>query len=89
MGVIRYDQTDFALCGGCSFEIMALHFICFKIVVVVHVCIEGGGLEYLSDFPVYEENLAWWMPLYVFVGCVVPIVVNYLMEKIKSSIQHT
>lgn len=39
-----------ALCGGLSFEIMALHFISFKIVALAHDCVEGVGLDHLSDF---------------------------------------
>lgn len=77
------------LCGNYSFEIMALHFICFKIVAVIHVVVEGGGLGHLSDFPVYRENIVWWMPLYVLVGCAMPIAINYFMKKIKSSLYHT
>lgn len=76
-----------ALCGDRSFEIMALHFVCFKIVAVVHVYVEGGGLVHLSDFPVYSMNLAWWTPLYMLVGCAVPIVASYIIEKIKSLIR--
>ena len=64
-----------ALCGGLSFEIMALHFICFKIVALAHDCIEGSRLDHLSDFPVYRENLMWWTPLYILVGCGVPIII--------------
>lgn len=73
-----------ALCGGLSFEIMALHFICFKIVALAHVCIEGGRLDHLSDFPVYGENLMWWTPLYVLVGCGMPIFIYKLIERLKS-----
>lgn len=74
-----------ARCGDRSFEIMALHLISFKLVAVVHVFIEGGGFAHLSDFPVYGENLAWWTPLYVLVGCAVPIAASRLMDKVKSS----
>lgn len=72
-----------ALCGDRSFEIMALHFICFKIVTLVHVCIKEGSLEHLSDFPVYDENLTWWTPFYIFVGCGVPIIIYELIERLK------
>lgn len=72
-----------ALCGDRSFEIMALHFICFKIVTLVHVCIEEGSLEHLSDFPVYDENLTWWTPFYIFVGCGVLIIIYKLIERLK------
>ncbi len=78
-----------ALCGNCSFEIMALHFICFKLVAVAHVFIEGGGFAHLSDFPVYGENLAWWTPLYVLVGCAVPIAASRLIKNVKSSFHWT
>ncbi len=78
-----------ALCGDCSFEIMALHFISFKLVAVAHVFIEGGGFAHLSDFPVYGENLAWWTPLYVLVGCAVPIAASYLIKNVKSSFHWT
>lgn len=76
------------LCGYYSFEIMALHFISFKIVAAAHIWIEGGGLNHLADFPVYMENLNWWTPGYVVIGCAVPIMIfkckEYLHAKIKA-----
>lgn len=75
-----------ALCGVLSFEIMALHFICFKLVAIAHVFIEGGGFSHLSDFPVYGENLAWWTPLYVLVGCGMPIIIYKLVTRLKSEL---
>ena len=76
-----------SLCGDYSFEIMALHFISFKTVAIVHIWAEGGSIANLADFPVYAENLAWWTPLYVIVGCAVPIMVFKLMTVIKNELR--
>lgn len=77
-----------ALCGNRSFEIMALHFISFKIVGALHVYIERGGFEHLSDFPVYSKNLTCWTPAYILVGCAFPIAASGFIKIIKSSLHH-
>lgn len=75
-----------SLCGEYSFEIMALHFICFKIVALPHIYFTDGSFSNLADFPVYKENLKWWTPVYTVVGCVMPILITLLCRTIKSKL---
>lgn len=75
-----------AICGDLSFEIMALHFICFKLITILHIYIEGADFEHLRDFPVYSKNLILWSPLYVIAGVFIPILLTFAVKIIKSHI---
>ena len=75
-----------ALCGDLSFEIMALHFICFKLVTILQILVEGSDWNHLADFPVYSKNLLIWSPLYLLVGVVFPILLTLGYRNIKQSL---
>ena len=72
-----------SICGEYSFEIMALHFISFKIVAVVHSYFTDGSFTHLAEFPVYKANLEWWTPVYTLAGCVIPILITSICRTIK------
>ena len=75
-----------AICGDLSFEIMALHFICFKLIAVLHIYIEGADWKHLSDFPIYSKNLIYWSPLYVIAGVIIPVLTTIAIKRIKNHI---
>ena len=75
-----------AVCGDMSFEIMALHFICFKLIAIIHIYIDGADWKHLSDFPVYSKNLIFWTPLYVIVGVAIPVLLTFAVKRIKNHI---
>ena len=75
-----------SLCGEYSFEIMAWHFISFKLVAFIHIYLTGGEWKHLSDFPVYNANLLLWTPLYAMVGCTLPLLLKYTFNKVKPII---
>lgn len=74
-----------ALCGIYSFEIMALHFLSFKLVTLLQIIVSGGQWSNLSDFPVYKEDLLWWSPLYTIVGVGLPILLTLAYNRFKMS----
>lgn len=75
-----------SLCGEYSFEIMAWHFISFKLVAFIHIYLTGGEWKHLSDLPVYNANLLLWTPLYAMVGCTLPLLLKYTFNKVKPII---
>lgn len=75
-----------AACGEYSFEIMALHFISFKLVAMAHVYFTGSDWSHLADFPVYVHHLSWWTPAYVVVGCALPILLTCIVRKVRLKI---
>lgn len=69
--------------GKYTFEIMALHFLAFKLVSLLQVWIYGYDIVFLSKFPVIEFNTwIWWIP-YTIVGVGVPILYMCAVEKMK------
>lgn len=72
----------FALAGQMSFDIMAMHFLAFKLVDYT-LCMILGETENLGLFP--HTFTAWW-PLYYVVGMGVPILVKKAVEKLLVSL---
>lgn len=84
-----------AICGDYSFEIMALHFISFKLIAPIHSLVCAGDISHLSDFPVYTENLSLWTPAYLIAGVSLPIIIasacayakQYLIKHVNAKSQ--
>lgn len=56
--------------------ILALHFMCFKIVSLTKITLYSWPIERLAEFPVIEENnLLWWI-VYAFVGVSIPLLLQ-------------
>ena len=56
-----------AVVGDYSFSIMALHFLCFKLVNLIQCVWYGLPLERISDFPFVSVEGGWWLA-YLLVG---------------------
>lgn len=70
----KYGRT-LAVClrtlGGCSFEIMVLHFCAFKIVSQMIILIYNLDYQKIIEFPVISNYPAWSI-VYTIVGILVP-----------------
>lgn len=70
--------------GRYSLEIMALHFLCFKLVSLVIIKIYHMDMKHLADYPViFGIGGAWW-GLYTVVGFLVPTVIKSGWNTIKK-----
>lgn len=75
--------TPLKVVGKYTFEIMALHFIAFKLVSLVQIYIYNYDDTYLSKFPVIEINsYIWWIP-YTIVGVGLPLFYVWLKNMKK------
>ena len=64
--------------------ILALHFLCFKLVSLIKIYIYGLPIEYLSKFPVIEEYNSYMWILYSIIGIAIPLLVEHTYIKIKQ-----
>lgn len=71
----------FAVIGDFSFSIMALHFIGFKMVTYFRT-LWDDSID-LSAFPVEQADIYLWMPIYLIVGVVFPILASILFSKLR------
>lgn len=61
--------------GDYSFSIMTLHFIAFKVVILLQCYVYEQSLSKLSSFPCLFTSNYWWVA-YAFVGVSLPIIVS-------------
>lgn len=78
--ILRYLGTK-------TLDIMALHFVCFKIVSYVIIAVYGLEPTHMEDIPVvFGVGGLWWI-LYVIVGLSIPVVVRMTFEKMRSMLR--
>ena len=70
--------------GEHTMIILALHFLCFKLVSLIKIYIYGLPIEYLSKFPVIEEYNSYMWILYSIIGIAIPLLVEHTYIKIKQ-----
>lgn len=73
--------TALAVIGDFSFSIMALHFVGFKLVTLARRL--GDSSIELSAFPVDKTDIYVWMPIYLIVGILFPIIASKAYSKVK------
>lgn len=70
--------------GKSSMEIMALHFLAFKVVSFVAVKYYGFPVDRMADYPVLlGVDGAWWI-LYAIVGVSLPTIYKFFIDKVKT-----
>lgn len=69
--------------GANTFIIMALHFICFKLVSIMQIEIYKLPLYMLGKFPVIDGSNGWWL-LYTIFGVLLPAGLAYSLNNIFS-----
>lgn len=78
----NYCMSQLLCCiGKHSLSIVILHFLSFKIVNYIGICINKEPHYLLAAFPVLYTDKLWWI-LYTMVGIGIPIVVTVLWEKL-------
>lgn len=66
--------------GEYSFDIMALHFLAFKLVDFIYFVFNPNTRKSLDGFP--TSNPEWW-PFYVILGVIFPILIINLFQETK------
>lgn len=66
-------------------SIIALHFLCFKIVTLIGIMVYGLDIRYLAASNELFKDGLWWL-LYTVIGIVVPLLIDYIYLKIKGKI---
>jgi len=73
-----------AFLGRHSFDIMALHFITFKLTDLVYITIKPELAEYSSGFPVsFPKEL---FPVYVVLGLLLPALAGLGLDRLKKKL---
>lgn len=73
--------------GNHTLEIMALHYICFKLISYMITLIYHLPIKHLLEFPVmidYSIN-GWWI-VYTLLGIIIPLGFAYIKNMIKNQI---
>lgn len=68
-----------------SVWIIALHFLCFKLISLIQIYIYGYELYCLAAFPVLNSKGMWWL-LYTIVGLIIPLIFEMVFDKLFSFI---
>lgn len=76
-------STIFSLWGRFSFDIMALHFLVFKLLDLFFGMIRQDPLEVYSAFPQAYSSQLW--PFYAVLGTSIPAFLGILLEKGKKA----
>ena len=74
--------------GNHTLTILALHFICFRLVSFVIVMIYNLDSAYIAQHPVIQNMTLWgsscWWLVYSIVGISVPLLLNFLLKRIVT-----
>lgn len=73
--------------GKKSLDIMALHFVCFKIVSFVIICVYGLDMTNMSTIPVVIGVNGLWPLAYTIVGLIIPAAIRNLYDRIIIKIK--
>lgn len=76
----------FYYAGNNTMIILALHFVCLKLVSLLKILVYGWPIERLAEFPVIEQNNTVWWIAYVVVGVSVPLLVQKCYDRIRSKV---
>ena len=71
-----------ACIGQNTMAVVALHFLCFKIISYIGVILNEQPLCLVAAFPVLYRDNAWWVA-YTLVGLFIPICLSILWKRFK------
>ena len=71
----------FSYVGERTMPILALHFISFKLVSYIYICIEHEPIKRLAEYPVVSNAGEWVWIIYSIVGVFIPLGIDYLITK--------
>jgi fucose 4-O-acetylase-like acetyltransferase len=75
---LTFLSDIFLYIGKNTIIILALHFLCFKVVTLLQLFIYGYPFNMLSSFPVIENR--YWFIAYSIVGIGIPIIISKTMN---------
>lgn len=82
-------HTVLKLISRHSVAIIAMHFLCFKIINLIEVICFNYEYYRIAQFPVLVSDGGWWI-LYTTVGIIIPLVIDTIIKNIfcnKGSIR--
>ncbi|GFP74252.1 acyltransferase family protein [Clostridium fungisolvens] len=71
--------------GKNTMVIIGFHFLAFKLVSLIKIKLYNLPIQELSKFPVINQTRYWWV-LYSLAGIILPILLVYMLEKLKNVI---
>ncbi len=71
--------------GQNTLAIVIMHFLAFRIVSAIVVCVYALPIEAMGATPVITSHGAWWLA-YGIVGAVVPTIVNDVRKKLSAKL---
>ncbi len=80
---INYSILDYI--GKNTFNIMALHFLSFKLINLIQVKLYNLPSYMLAKFPIIDGSHGWWV-LYCLCGIFIPIIVVYVIETLYKNV---
>lgn len=82
----KYNARLLKYIGKNTFIIMALHFLAFKLVIVIQVIFYKDSINNLEKFPIYISDGGWWI-IYTFSGIFIPLVIKQIVISLKRYIR--
>jgi fucose 4-O-acetylase-like acetyltransferase len=79
------DILDFI--GNYTFSIMVLHYVAFKIAVLIQIWVCNYPIMHLAYYPVIPINTSYWWVIYSIIGVGIPLLSSYTFTIIKNSIR--
>ena len=75
--------------GDHTLDILTWHFSCFKLVSLLVIFIYKIPYKHLAEFPtILEYSKDGWWVLYLLVGVFTPLLITYIIERIRTYITH-
>ena len=82
----KRESSKLIYIGEHTMIILALHFLCFKLVSLLKIYCYNYPIEDLSCFPVITDNNSFMWILYSIAGIAIPLLIEHIYIKIKSKI---
>lgn len=79
-------RNIFYLVGNETLVILALHFLCFKLVSLIKIWHYGYPIRQLAEFPVIETNNSVYWVFYTLVGVSIPVCLQQVRKIISASL---
>ena len=85
-----FFKTALYYIGNHTLEILALHFLSFRLVSYFIVSWYNIDILHIAEHPVIKEyhlyNNSWWWLVYSLIGVCIPLLLNYVWLKLKKLI---
>lgn len=82
----KINSSKLVYIGEHTMIILALHFLCFKLISLLKIYCYDYPIKDLSCFPVIKDNNSFMWILYSIAGIAIPLLIEHIYIKIKSKI---